>query len=330
MTKTYQMFSPHADQCSLLNNLENLMKAAEAESLLMSFSPTKDDVDEQVAELQPENRINNNDVNISVNNQEFTSNTQDTPDILGTLVPTYKSICNDETTELSSDVPNNNSTELSDDIHKPRELLTHIPNKKPKNNLMSDIKSSLNATTIADALNKLSNDPNEMSRMLEHSAGQVTPEMMEEARKIATGSQGQNILKIMQRRGVDPNSMKAQALQQQRTLKGLVSKTGITKKCILITGNRQLKIRNIPIGSEQISAINIVKSNNPVELSCSRLATGSLEGKTIKLWYDPELKGKNRRLTRIAGFPIAGSGLIIMKDGDLDEKDFISAEKLLQ
>lgn len=52
-------------------------------------------------------------------------------------------------------------------------------------------------------------------------------------------------------------------------------------------------------------------------------------GKTIKVWYDPGYPGKNKRTSKIVGFPIAGNLLIIMDEGDLTEKDFIAAESLL-
>jgi hypothetical protein len=56
---------------------------------------------------------------------------------------------------------------------------------------------------------------------------------------------------------------------------------------------------------------------------------GPLAGKTIKLWYDASHTGKNRRATKLMGFPIAGDVLVVLEDGNLSEADFLAAEKLI-
>ena len=104
---------------------------------------------------------------------------------------------------------------------------------------------------------------------------------------------------------------------------------GDTKQGILITASKQMKVRNIEIATLQSQAQHLVKSDNAVEIACSRLAYGVLAGSTIKAWYDPKRLGRNPRASRIVGFPIAGDLLIIMEEGDIMEKDFLLAEKQL-
>lgn len=185
----------------------------------------------------------------------------------------------------------------------------------------------LDKTAIAAALDRIASDPSHLGKALEASTNEMTPELMEEARRLAMGGQGEEIMREMQRRGIDPNAMRAQMMAQQRALRGLGSKTANTRRAVFITGNRQLKMKNIPLGAIEVAAGAMLNSDKAVELSCSRLAVGPLSGKSVKVWCDPERKGKNKRLTKILGFPIAGEGLIIVQDGDLEEKDFLEAEK---
>lgn len=185
------------------------------------------------------------------------------------------------------------------------------------------------STNIAETLDIMSNDSSKLSQMMEESMQQFNPEMIEEAKRLLQAGQGQHIIDEMQRRGMNVDTMTSQIKQQQNMMKGLSVKNDMTKKCILITANRQLKVRNIPIGMERVSACNLIKSGQAVELSCSRLATGHLIGKTIKVWCDPECRGRNKRLSRILGFPIAGDGLFIMLEGDLTEENFLAVEKQL-
>lgn len=205
--------------------------------------------------------------------------------------------------------------------------LPSIPSMN-QNSTESGNKVELNNTSISAMLNRISSNPEELTKVMQESMGNVTPDMMEQAQKLAMGGQGKQIIDEMQRRGIDPHAMRAQLLEQQRNLRGLGGKSDNTKRAIFITTSRQVKTRNIPSGSASSVASSIFKSQ-PVELSCSRLASGPLTGKTIKVWCNPNLPGKNKRLSKIIGFPIGGEGLIVMEEGDLLEKDFLVAEKLL-
>ena len=200
---------------------------------------------------------------------------------------------------------------------------------KSSGNMAEDVKSALNNTNIASMLSRMASNPEEIQKVMKESMGQVTPDMMEQARKLATGGQGQQILQEMQRRGFDPQAMKSQMMEQRRSMRGLGGKTEATKQAILITASRQVKIRNVSPTALQTAAGALIGTDSPVELSCSRLAAGPLQGKTIKVWCEPQRLGKNKRLSKIIGFPVSGEGLFVMEEGDLTEKDFLAAEKLL-
>lgn len=162
---------------------------------------------------------------------------------------------------------------------------------------------------------------------------QITPEMMDKAKKLISEDQGKKLMEEMEKRGIDSQMLKSEVVKQKNTLRGL-TKTSDTKQVLLITNSRQVKVRNVNVYNMETIIKSILKSGKVVELSCSRLASGPLLGKTVKLWCNPDLPNEgnssiNKRLTKIIGFPIGGEGIIVLEDGNLNEKDFLLAEKRL-
>ena len=192
-----------------------------------------------------------------------------------------------------------------------------------------DVKEALKNTNISTILNQMAENPDEVSRMMTESMNHFTPDMMEQARKLAMGGQGDKIMKEMKKRGINPKAMKAQVSKQKKVLRALKTPT-ITKQVVLITTSRQARSRRLPLDNILPSVSNILKCSEPVELSCSRLAQGPLAGKTIKVWYNPENIGKNRRATKLVGFPVGGEIIIVMEEGDLTEEILTLAEKHLE
>lgn len=193
---------------------------------------------------------------------------------------------------------------------------------------LDDIKAAMANINLADMLKRVNDNPEEVQKIMAESMSKMTPDMMGQAKKMAMGGQGEKIRRAMAQQGMDPRALRAQLLEQQRMMRA--SKiTEATKKAIQITTSRQAKPRTVPEGDCYATACRLLKSQGVVQLSCSRLATGPLAGKTIKVWYDTEAKGKNRRSTKILGFPVGSSLLIVMEEGDLTESDFIAAENKL-
>jgi hypothetical protein len=199
------------------------------------------------------------------------------------------------------------------------------------NNLTTDkVKEVLNNINFSDVIDKLTSEPNEAANLVGQSAEIMTPEMMEQARKYATGTQGKQIKEEMMRKGLDNKDLKAQMEQQKRLYVEANNKAkGEAKKAILITSSKIMKSKDIHPKILKSEAIKIIGTDNPLEMPCSRLATGPLLNKTIKVWYDPNRKGNNTRASKIVDFKIAGELLIVMEEGDLTEDDFKLAEKLL-
>ena len=199
------------------------------------------------------------------------------------------------------------------------------------NNITADkVKDALNNISFSEVIDKLTSNPNEAVNLVNQSAEHITPEMMEQARKYAVGTQGKQIKKEMARKGVDNKEMKNQMEQQKKLYIEANNKAkGEAKKVILITSSKIVKSKDIHVKILKSEAIKIIGSDDAIEISCSRLAVGPLQGKTIKVWYDPNRKGNNNRASKIVDFKMAGELLIIIEEGDLTEADFKLAEKSL-
>jgi hypothetical protein len=192
------------------------------------------------------------------------------------------------------------------------------------------IQQTMANLNIGTVLDRMAAAPGQTSQLMAESMGSLPPEMMEQAKKLSQGGQADRILREMQKRGMNPHQMKAEMEQQQKTMKALnPKKMGPTKKALIVTLNRQVKSRAIPPDCGESAVAPILHCQHPVEISCSRLALGPWADKTIKVWYDGDLKGKNKRASKIVGFPVAGD-IIIHAEDDLLESDLIEVEKQLE
>lgn len=130
--------------------------------------------------------------------------------------------------------------------------------------------------------------------------------------------------------GLDQKVVKKQALDRQKQERGLKIGDLPTRKCIFMKNNSVIKIQKVVIGSEENAATHFIKSGTPIVLSCSRMSIGPLVNKRIKIWCNTEHKGRNKRLSKILGFPIGGEALIFVDEtADLTVEMFLEAEKML-
>jgi len=214
----------------------------------------------------------------------------------------------------------------------PEPVLEPVPDDVVSSINKQDITNAINQTNISSALNRIRNNPEELSSIMEQSMKYMTPETMEQARKLAMGGQGDQIRREMSRRGINPQTLRKQLESQKKSMKAARKdepklNTGLS--CILITTSRQVKSRIIEPSTLRLSIRSILQTDSPVELSCSRLCKGPLIGKNIKVWYDSTNTGRNRRASKIIGFPVGGNMLVVAQDEHLSEKDFLEAEKTL-
>jgi len=196
-----------------------------------------------------------------------------------------------------------------------------------------EVQKQLNNLNIGQIIGQLSANPEHINKMMTESKSQLSPDMLDMAKKMANNGQGQKLMRDMESRGFDPKVMRAQLLKQQALAKGMASagkQEGKTQKVILITTSRQIRVREFVADKIAAGAKSLLGTENPIEISCSRLAVGPLKDANIKAWYNPKIIGKNRRSSRITGFSIGSELLIIAEDTDLTEADFLAAEDLLK
>lgn len=190
-----------------------------------------------------------------------------------------------------------------------------------------EFKESLTPSNISNMLNKMASTPEDMGKLIQESMGKINPDMLEQARKLVSGGQGDQIIREMKKKGLDPVKMRKDIQKQQKLVRKTVNAQQETIQGLLITASRQIRVKKIPLKDIKSSVISLIKCPNPVELPCSRLEQGPLANKSIKIWYNPDHAGKNKRASKIIGFPMGGEILILSEIGDLSEKDFLEVEE---
>jgi len=213
------------------------------------------------------------------------------------------------------------------------------PTYNPDENILSNDKSinenDLNTafanTNISSLLEKVCKNPDDLNKLLHDSVDNITPDMLNNAKKMLGTGQGEQLLKSLQQKGINPNNLKSKLSAHNNAFKNILKpgNKSPTRKCILITTNRQLKIRNLPIDDMSKYISTILKVDSPLSMECSRLSIDVFKDKKLTIWYDKNKIGKNKRATKIAGFTIAGDIIISILDEDINESEFLIVEKFL-
>ena len=195
----------------------------------------------------------------------------------------------------------------------------------------NDLKTAFANTNIASLLEKVCKNPDDLNKLLHDSVDNITPDMLNNAKKMLGTGQGEQLLKSLQQKGINPNNLKSKLSAHNNAFKNILKpgNKSPTRKCVLITTNRQLKIRNLPIDDMSKYISTILKVNSPLSIECTRLSIDVFKDKKITIWYDKNKIGKNKRATKIAGFTIAGDIIISILDEDINESDFLIVEKFL-
>jgi hypothetical protein len=203
------------------------------------------------------------------------------------------------------------------------------PDAPPINQDM--LKEALKGTNLSSAISTIMNDPSKISSIMEESVGHMTPQMQEQAKKMASSGQIGTVMKEMQRQGKSPFQMKKEMDAQHKLFKSTQPKpSGPMKKVIVITSSRQVRVKSIYVADIQKVANEMTKATVAVGLPCSRLAVGPLYGKQITVWYDEKNPTKNKRASKLIGYTVGGEVMIVMESGDLDETTFIESEDLIE
>ena len=140
-------------------------------------------------------------------------------------------------------------------------------------------------------------------------------------------------LSDLRKNGVMPTQdMFSDIIQKKRNLVGLkdINATSNTQIGLLITASRQVKQRWVPLDNVRLCISQNIHTDNPIEMACSRLSIGPWADKTIRLWYNPERKGNNKRASKLAGFGVGGEIFIMLDKHDIQIDEFIYCEKGIQ
>lgn len=190
------------------------------------------------------------------------------------------------------------------------------------------VELNLNTPSFTEAVNQVTNNPEMVAEAMEETMSQMSPQMIEQARRLANGGNAAELMTMMKKKGVNIKKIKSDMKQQKKLQnRAAVQLAGPTQSVILITTGRKHKLKSLHINNMKDEILKIVGESG-IELSCSRLAVGPLEGSSIKLWYNTSYLGKNKRTTKLIGFPIGGPAIIVA-DRAISIDEFLAAEKML-
>jgi hypothetical protein len=100
-----------------------------------------------------------------------------------------------------------------------------------------------------------------------------------------------------------------------------------TKKIVCIGISGKMKTRYVTHRNKLFIIKECIHCDDPMEIPCSRVCIGPLESNTIRLWYNPNRVGKNKKISKIVGFPICGEVVFEDKLNDLDTTTLEAAFK---
>lgn len=193
------------------------------------------------------------------------------------------------------------------------------------------LRKALSEVPVDSIVDKIVSSPSAMGTdAIKNAVGNISVEDMARAKDVANSEEGKRILAGMMDRGVDIRALHRQTMRDMAENKGLAARdSGTAVKLLLITTTR--KIKEIMVEKGKIDTyIKRKLGQNVEEVSCRRLAQGPWVGLAIYVWYDLLSPLKDtRRLSRMVGFTIKGSAVVVCGDRDLTEREFTTVEGIL-
>lgn len=203
------------------------------------------------------------------------------------------------------------------------EIVTSSAPPAPNTVTLSEM---LNTQNINDAVNQLQSDPDSIAEALQQS---MSPELMNRARQLAAGGNQTALTNMLNKKGVSMKKLRAEAKEKKKLHNKVTSElAGPTQSVVLITQGRQHKVKQLHKQNLKDEIIKLI-GDGAVQLPCSRLCKGPLSDNSVNLWYNTKHLGKNKRTSKLIGFPIGGPAVIVCSDTDLNLNDFLTAEKSL-
>lgn len=184
---------------------------------------------------------------------------------------------------------------------------------------------------ISRMANQLTQNPEMMTGLIDKIPDVISPEMMAQAQKLVGSGQAEKLIGQMKDRGIDPQAMRSQLVQRQSKAKGMVKHDETTQTVIIVNMTKQTKVREFQkVKMLESAAVNLkIKPEDVKDISCRIMAQGILEGKKVKIFYNPNDKAINKRVKKIVGFPIGGDVIFYIENENLTEQDFENVEKYI-
>jgi hypothetical protein len=192
------------------------------------------------------------------------------------------------------------------------------------------IKGALRSVNLPKMVEKMANNPQGMDKAVEESAKVMTPQMMDQAKKVAAGGQGDQLRKQVLKQGMSPKQMQKDYKEQQRLARAVSEQSrGPTKRACLLDTNRKFKAKEVPVSDDIKDMAKALQAQDVVKMPYSRMAIGPLQGKSVAVWYVTGDKRRNKRIEKLLGKPHGARILISVKDEDLEVATIEEVEKLL-
>lgn len=179
-----------------------------------------------------------------------------------------------------------------------------------------------NKDQVNQIVNKLVNNPQEMLEIAEEVSEHITPDLLERAKKLSTGSAGQNLSKTLQQKGMSRKEL----MSLQKQMKHSVNKSKMhypgekQQKVVHITKTRQLKEKTI-YGNDAMKSVQSMLGSTSFSMNTSkRLAVGPLAGQQVHV-YSSNVGAKNRLATRLLGSAVMGEAVIVCQNGNVTKAD---------
>lgn len=184
-------------------------------------------------------------------------------------------------------------------------------------------------------LGHLGQNPEMMGDVMNKIPNVISPDMIDQVKKMFPGGvQGQNAEKMLAQltqNGLDPQTMRSQMVQKQNKAKGMVAHNDKTQTVIILTIQKQLKVREF-LKNDMMEAASVnlkVATEGLKDIDCGMMCQSIFKNKQVRIFYNPHDKTVNKRAKKLVGFPIGGDVIFYLVDENLTEADFLAVEKYM-
>jgi hypothetical protein len=192
-------------------------------------------------------------------------------------------------------------------------------------NNMETVQEVLNdPQRMSELLNQLTSDPDALSKIAGSARNQIPSGLMNQAKKLAMGSNGKQIQKMIGDKKLNIGELRRMKKGMKQSAPKMRPKTGEAVFISLLIGsNRKAKERKFVK-----SDASTIFDKFPQHITASHLSIGPWTDREITLYYG-QVGGENRRGAKLLGKKVSGDVLIYCSNFPIREADLISVERAL-